>query len=316
MGAPTIIKSGDEGAPVLNGSVGSLIQVLDYVLVTKLGWSIEFSDTNIRVYRPATGLRRCFKIENTATYSYYPQITAYETMSDINTGSNLFATQVVVVSAAADATSRPYVCIGDGAGVYLAIGKTITAHPVGSGNEGYAINYFGDFEKFRPSYGFNTCVACLYSTATKTYSPSACIVTQTNTSANTVTMTMRINRDISGDVSTLGIYAYNRVSFPGAPGALSIYQSVGIRTYPDAYPNTDGNFVYSKTFIDIGSNYQSEAVGSMPGFYNPHHNNMENLTNYTDPSNGKTFLALSMVGGSTPLNYGTALFEITDGFRV
>mgnify|MGYP000538869411 CR=1 FL=1 len=45
------------GAPALSGSAGSLITVLDFCLVTTLGWT-KTAGTNNGIYRAPTGNRR------------------------------------------------------------------------------------------------------------------------------------------------------------------------------------------------------------------------------------------------------------------
>lgn len=57
--AVTVIRNGfngtTPGAPDLTGAAGSLIAVLDFCLVTTLGWTKEFSGTNTASYRQPVG---------------------------------------------------------------------------------------------------------------------------------------------------------------------------------------------------------------------------------------------------------------------
>ena len=60
---PTIFKSTDSGAPVLDGQAGSLVTLLDACLVTgygsktALGWAKAFTASSRGVYRAPAGSR-------------------------------------------------------------------------------------------------------------------------------------------------------------------------------------------------------------------------------------------------------------------
>lgn len=56
--ATYVLRSTDVGAPTLSGTNGTLCTVLDWALVAIAGWAIEYTATNHRVYRAATGNRR------------------------------------------------------------------------------------------------------------------------------------------------------------------------------------------------------------------------------------------------------------------
>jgi hypothetical protein len=95
----TIYKSSDASAPVLNGgAVGTLITVLDAVLVngygTKAaaGWSKAFSTANIGVYRAPSGVRNYLRVDDSdGVVRSAGKIAAYETMSDVNTGTHSYS---------------------------------------------------------------------------------------------------------------------------------------------------------------------------------------------------------------------------------
>ncbi len=54
--ATLFLSDTSPGAPVLSGTNGALNAVLDWALVQN-GWTIEYTSTNARVYRPGTGRR-------------------------------------------------------------------------------------------------------------------------------------------------------------------------------------------------------------------------------------------------------------------
>ena len=55
------------GAPTLVGGAGSVIAILDFCLVTKMGWSKAFSGTNLATYRAPTGNRFYLAVDDTSS---------------------------------------------------------------------------------------------------------------------------------------------------------------------------------------------------------------------------------------------------------
>lgn len=86
----------DPDAPVLTQGAGKFIELLDAVLVNgygsqpPLGWTKEFSGTNIAVYRndPTVPGSTGMYLRVDDINSSYAQVSAYKTMSDINTGTD------------------------------------------------------------------------------------------------------------------------------------------------------------------------------------------------------------------------------------
>ena len=84
-------SSSDVGAPVLNNVAGSMVDLLDAVLVngygskSSLGWTKPFTGTNIGVYKQGVSSnQRYMKVIDTDTSSAW--VSGFETMTDINTG--------------------------------------------------------------------------------------------------------------------------------------------------------------------------------------------------------------------------------------
>ena len=92
----TVFSASDAGAPVLTADPGSLKTLLKACLVTgygskqALGWQMAFesTDKNSAAFKSAdpTSSGFYFKINNSATGT--AKLSAYQTMTDINTGSN------------------------------------------------------------------------------------------------------------------------------------------------------------------------------------------------------------------------------------
>jgi hypothetical protein len=130
--AVTLIKSTDGGAPALTGEVGKLVNetntgVLDYCLVTALGWTKDYHGTNKGVFRPPAGNRFYLRISDEgAGAANYARMVGYETMSDVDTGTGPFPTNTqasgglyLMKAAAANNTQRPWVFVGDDKIFYL-----------------------------------------------------------------------------------------------------------------------------------------------------------------------------------------------------
>ena len=83
--------SKDSGAPVLNAGAGRVIALLDWVLVSKGGWSKVLDGTaNMAAYRATTGNRNYLRVDDrNATRTH---LRGYQTMSAISTGTGAFPT--------------------------------------------------------------------------------------------------------------------------------------------------------------------------------------------------------------------------------
>ncbi|MHC1655495.1 hypothetical protein ACODUN_00420 [Stenotrophomonas riyadhensis] len=96
---PRIYRSTDPGAPQLSGVAGSLVALLDAVLVNGYGvgadfkpgagWVRTFTATNKRVYRNnhVDGSGGYLRVEEPSATPGYAYARAYETMSDVDVGT-------------------------------------------------------------------------------------------------------------------------------------------------------------------------------------------------------------------------------------
>ena len=137
------------GAP--DGPVGGTV----ITRVAPLGWEVAFSDANVRVYRSPSveSSRMYFRLEDSSTASYSPAMRGYEAMTGASVGTDLFPTDAQQGGAgflfykSNSSTPRPWVLVGDGRTVYLAVTDS-TAEAV------YPF-CFGDFDSGRPGDAFN-----------------------------------------------------------------------------------------------------------------------------------------------------------------
>lgn len=128
MGAPMVIKWTDGGAPTLSRVEGALIGVLDYCLPQK-GWVKEFSGTGKAVYRAASGERKFYRVLNDGSFYYsstsyqycHAKITAYDAMTDVDTGTGQWGESYLPVSNSGTAVVRPWVCIFNETTVLLVV---------------------------------------------------------------------------------------------------------------------------------------------------------------------------------------------------
>lgn len=134
MPAPTVYKSSDGSAPVLDGQVGSLIAVLDACLVngygskSAAGWTKPYSATNKGVYLGSAG--HYLDVDDAAAGAGGAKeatVRGYETMTAVATGTGPFPTTAQAAapglyirkSVAADATARGWVLFADGTTFHL-----------------------------------------------------------------------------------------------------------------------------------------------------------------------------------------------------
>lgn len=122
-----VCQSTDASAPVLNGTAGSLLDVLDKVLVDGygshpgLGWTIAYTDTNKRAYRmPAGSSQRYLRVVDDGSYATgrAALIQAFDAMTDIDTGTGPIHPAGAIYwtkSSTSDATARDWRLVSDGA---------------------------------------------------------------------------------------------------------------------------------------------------------------------------------------------------------
>jgi hypothetical protein len=122
--------------------------------VAPLGWTKEFSASNLAVYKSADGLATGCRLRVDDTGTTTARVVGYETMSDVSTGTGPFPTSAQVSgggywdkSATANGTTRPWIAVGDGRAFYIAVDWNSGA--------GYGTQFFGDFlsNKSPDAYG-------------------------------------------------------------------------------------------------------------------------------------------------------------------
>lgn len=167
--------STDALAPSLTGQAGSLITVLDAVLVNgygvraAAGWAKAFSGTNKAAYRgpvvvasPPEGNRFYLRVDDSTNITW-ASMRGYETMSDVDTGSEPFPTVAQVSggllcekSSSANATVRPWVAVASESFFYFISLPNVTE--LGSLNNADSCFMFGDFPSYKTGDAFGTLI--------------------------------------------------------------------------------------------------------------------------------------------------------------
>lgn len=171
--ATTIVRSTDSAAvsagAVLNGNAGSLISVLDHALVTRLGWTKDFTATNKGVYRAPAGVRHYLDVDDSApdatAQGRNARVRGYEVATAVGTGTGPFPTvlqagvAVYVKSSAVGTTARPWIVIGDDRTFYLFSSSNIADPPnlsTHTWNDGF---YFGEIYSFVVGDNYKTLIS-------------------------------------------------------------------------------------------------------------------------------------------------------------
>lgn len=286
--AVSIVKWSDGGVPTLSGTVGALIGVLDHLLVTVGGWTKVYTGTNKAVYRaPAGGNRFYFRADDTGTTS--ARIVAYESMSDVDTGTQPFPTAAqvsgglyIVKADSANANPRAWVGAVDDKRFLLWVNVN-NATPSSSTSYG-AATYFGDLK----ALGAGDLFASL-------------IVGSTGASYSSNTFHAQ-----SSSGSVLGGHYLARIaSGIGSSAQAGKYSDVGnasssMGSTGWTYPNPGGGELILSP-IRVGE--VSVIRGTIPGVWVPQHplynivNTLDTFTGSGDLA-GKTFMFLQQYTNS------------------
>jgi len=161
-----VYKSSDASAPVWTGAAGSIIALLDACLVngygakTAAGWTKAYTGTNLAAFRQGAGSNaRYLRVADSNTG--YCQMTGYETMTAVSTGTGPFPTTAQLSGGVYHhkdqgqgvyAPGRPWVVVADEKFVWLWNYTSDTTDLYA------AIFGFGDFPSVKSGDVYNTCI--------------------------------------------------------------------------------------------------------------------------------------------------------------
>jgi len=172
-------SSSDVSAPVLTGQSGSLVAVLDAVLVngygtganTKIGtgWTKPYANTGTTVgcYQQGTGSMFCLSVDDSgksAALGSEARLFGFDSLTSVDSGSNPFPTTAQGVGglnmvttrksqthAPTESIARPWYIFADSRSLYMFINSGDTANA-------YAAFFFGDFYSIKSTADTCNCI--------------------------------------------------------------------------------------------------------------------------------------------------------------
>ncbi len=322
MTAPIVLRSTDEEAPILSGTMDisrffNAVLVNGYGTQPGLGWTKEYSNPNPEngtVYRSDSveGNGFFYRFKRVSDTHSYCVFDAYESMSDYETGTVHFGIdsgtgQYFVASSAVDPTPRPWMIIGDKFGFYMIVQYNHTGidfDPVkGATAQGISVYYFGDYHPLIPGDVHNSIVAPAVAIQAYTYLGNLEAFTGGTGTGKFIPADSQGNET----KKTQGFFGDSIL----ANGA---FMGVGVTWYgqPDMLENF--NPITRVLINDGGQSYSLR--GYMPGLYFPLIEQcFDSFTIYTPPEEPDLQLfAVSLNSGSQG-NNGQMLIDLGDGFR-
>lgn len=281
----------DASAPTLNNAAGSLVTLLDAVLVNgygskaAAGWAIAFTGTNKRVYRAATGVRPYIRFDDSVTGAAQG-IRLAETMTDVDTitvnptPTAAQAASGCFVYKSADSTNRPWVIAASGTAFVLYVGHDNTTAQGLASTTTKGVYFFGDFFSYLPGDAFNSVVIANTSNASPASGGIPMASIRTDALALAGHYLLRAT-----DQTTLSVQ-FSKACDQRVTSATSFGNSATALTYPD--PVTAG-MLLSPIYVTQPSGTQ--VRGRLPGLWGVFHN--------LPGSPGDTFSGAGALSGKT-----------------
>lgn len=256
-----VYTSEDASAPILTGAVGSLIALLDAVLVngygskTAAGWAKSFSGTNLAVYAPAKlshELQPFYAIDDTVTT--YASIAGFRNMTSVTAGLFRFpaigTNRYIVKTDTAGAGVRRWKIVADARTAYIMVQPTVSSD--------WELTHIGAFNSFRPQ---DPCPYLLEATtATTAYGASFAVMLNTAFNSITNPTPLAIGYSGQGDAVTGGNHSDTIKSVSAT--YLGINSGTGLQNINPA----DGAIHFAPVWI-----HEPTQVlrGTLRGLWNP-----------------------------------------------
>lgn len=296
-----VYHSTDSSAPVLSGTAGALITVLDAILVNgygskaAVGWTKSYSGTNLAAYRQSVGSNQFYlRVDDTGTTS--ARVIGYESMSDVNTGTAGFPTEAQFSgglyhhkSSAASSAARPWFAVSNGKMFYFVSSS--------DGTNLLVMFAFGDITSYKSADAYHTLILAGSTSATGGANGAA---TTSALSSSSTGHYMTRSYTQTGSSITIGKHIDSVKTTTGTIGGSGM-----------AYPTLPDSALHMCP-IYIHESAISVVRGELPGVLAPLHNKpLTSLDTFSGSGvyAGKTFEAIAVNnGGST----GQLMFEISD----
>lgn len=279
----TEYRSTDASAPVLTGTAGDMVNLLDKILVSgygskaAAGWTKPYTGTNKAVFRPGAGTQFYLRVLDDGSLTGGARdcgARGYESMSDVDTGTNPFPTVAQLTngvnfrkSSSADATARAWVAFADSRTFYLFIISNDT-----NATTQYVLNAFGDFYSYNPADAYNCLIM-----GSNAFSASALNMTISNDGDKITSATQG-----GGSGARTGKYKARLSAGTGsstqwsAKGAGSLTSTGGTTQSTAllgvlAYPNTADGGLYLHPVWVMDDTTPDVVHGEMRGFFHQCH---------------------------------------------
>ena len=307
MTAPIVYKSTDANAPVLSGTAGALVALLEACLVTGYGdkpgagWTVPFKNARgtLAAFRNAvSGTGFYLQVDhglsltaNTCRLQCYELMTA-EDAGSLQWASTTDQSEIFRASATVSTTPRPWVVIATPSWVFFCGWGGLSSMPTtatsANGNTSGGVFFFGDFTPYAPSDGYPCFFGYGYptsSTSAANFGFGASKDYSTNFSS-----WMSVARPLTGVAG--GVLAGLAGGFTGGGGNICFGSGVG---HPADDPAV--GVLLAQTIV-LGET--NKPRGYLPGIYAPMANHpWDNLEEFTG-SDGRTYLyVIWRIGGGT-----------------
>lgn len=304
----TVYRSTDTSAPTLNGTVSSLIALLDACLVNgygskaAAGWTKPYTGTNKAAFKLGGG-SNCYLrvVDDGTTSAAYARGIGYETMSDVDTGTNPFPTTAQVSggchlhkSNTADSTARPWMVIATERGFYLFVQAAATvfgATPAATDIQWF----FGDAKSYKSGDAYQ-CAFVAPTTATLNGASNLGTISS-NTSFAAAAGHFVCRAYTQSGSSTQFAKGVFRLTI-GNAGAVCGTNSLG--QYPD--PVTGALNESPVLIVEPGTSGAVAVRGQLPGFFEPQHDKPANAYDTFDGTGalaGTTFMLVPVYQSPT-----------------
>lgn len=310
-----VYRSTDSSAPVLTGQAGSLVTLLDAVLVNgygskaALGWTKAFSGTNKAVYRNSSslGTGSYMRVDDSNTSYGRSYVSGAEGATAVDTLTNPFPSATLTYSgwgksATNDAVARPWVIIGDETRFYIFV-------QTGEVGTDWAAGFFGDIVSYVTSDPYRCMLVARYHSSgigsLSHYLDYMAYMCSAISAVPTSYITMPRNHAGVYGPASVGFLTDNNKVLTNASNTFYA-GAAGVLTYPNAANN--GLFM-APIWVHQGTTAPYILRGHMPGLWCPLHNR--------PLSNNDTFSGVGAMSGKTfeafnVYNSGQLLVETSD----
>lgn len=322
----TFYQSTDASAPTLTGQAGSLIALLDAVLVngygskSGAGWSHPFpTSLNIAMYTPGSGTQRILLVQDDASLTGSGRdsiIRGVESATSLLSVTNTYPTVAQQTngvnwrkSSTADSTARPWWIFADSRTMYMMVQTGDTGATSGI----YPLYMFGDFYSYNASDTFNSLlIGCIGSATSENFGSTG--FNQSDQYYDILQSSFVGHykpRLVAGGSGTLSIKCGKVVNsaFFSTAGNTTNQATPGVLSYP----NTNDGCMYLANAMINDATTPDNIHGELRGLYYMNHG----IQYFTDqdtfnglPGSGQTF----KVFRTTPFS-GLYVFETSNTLK-